>query len=138
MQLHLTAHNVQRQSKSSNQVVQNLAASSRLVDSRTTTGAGVITSPTTWPFVLLSNFWTSLKVYKIRYCKYYNQILNLNEVFWNFQTTLNIKQEHNPKVIQKTNAEKSDTELLRTFHVLSTSGKIAASVLPEPDCNHRS
>ena len=44
----------------------DLAASSRLVVSRTTSGAGVIKSPTTWPLVLLSNFCTSLKVCKIK------------------------------------------------------------------------
>lgn len=39
-----------------------LTESSRLVVSRTTTGAGVIKSPTTFPLVLLSNICTSLKV----------------------------------------------------------------------------
>lgn len=42
----------------------NLAASSRLVVSRTTRGAGVITSLTIFPFVLLNNFWISLNVCK--------------------------------------------------------------------------
>ncbi|MFS7947551.1 hypothetical protein Hanom_Chr06g00549591 [Helianthus anomalus] len=40
----------------------NLAASSRLVFLRTTNGAGVIKSPTTFPSVLLSSFCASLNV----------------------------------------------------------------------------
>lgn len=38
------------------QQIRYLAASSRLVDSRTTSGAAVIKSPTTLPLVLLSSF----------------------------------------------------------------------------------
>lgn len=61
----------------------DLATSSRLVVSRTTNGAGVIKSPTTWPFVLLSNFCTSLKVCKIEdrfSSKGENYIINKNMI----------------------------------------------------------
>jgi hypothetical protein len=43
----------------------NLAASSRLVVSRTTRGADVITSPMTFPLVLLKSFCISLNVYRV-------------------------------------------------------------------------
>ncbi len=43
------------------EIVAYLAASSRLVISRTTRGDGVITSPTVFPWVLFNSFWISLK-----------------------------------------------------------------------------
>lgn len=73
----LTGKNTEKRQKDQRKRYrQNLAASSRFVVSRTTTGAGVIKSPTTCPLVLLSNFCTSLKVCKIIVNMYvYHQVL---------------------------------------------------------------